>query len=396
MRRILAIGGGGFQTEDGPSPIDHALLQLTGKTQPRICLLSTASGDLPEYIERFHAAFAEPSCVASHLAFYARDSRPGAVNLTNLREALHDQDAVFVSGGNMRAALAVWREYGLDRLLAEVLETVSNRQPERLRQNLQRHVSVELGICGSIHLPHTTFADLDGDGVRAEGGACLEWHRSVHRDTLSGQSDVFREQPLHLHCASAVIPVRQLGLMAQGLPRPLHEMEEEPNETTKDPARDTQQRDDHPARALYDSRVRIAKAAGRTRQRFTWRQDQHSRHARHEREISGHRSMPSDSDCATSFLLHARPCASPWNLASRSGSLAKASGRIFNATCRFSLVSVARFGVPAPRLAALSGSGSAVVRRGDRSLRPQLDLELWDGSAVWPLPQPLVRVRHGA
>ena len=60
--------------------------------------------------------------MASHLAFYARDSRPGAVNLTNLREALHDQDAVFVSGGNMRAALAVWREYGLDRLLAEVLD----------------------------------------------------------------------------------------------------------------------------------------------------------------------------------------------------------------------------------------------------------------------------------
>jgi hypothetical protein len=31
MRRILAIGGGGFQVENEASPIDDYILQLTGK-----------------------------------------------------------------------------------------------------------------------------------------------------------------------------------------------------------------------------------------------------------------------------------------------------------------------------------------------------------------------------
>jgi hypothetical protein len=45
---------------------------------------------------------------------------------------------------------------------------------ERLRQHLQRHMSVELRIPRPIHLPHAAFADLGGDGIRAEGGARLE------------------------------------------------------------------------------------------------------------------------------------------------------------------------------------------------------------------------------
>ena len=35
-------------------------------------------------------------------------------------------------------------------------------------------VTVQLGISGSIHLPHPAFADLGGDGVGTEGGAWAE------------------------------------------------------------------------------------------------------------------------------------------------------------------------------------------------------------------------------
>ena len=44
---------------------------------------------------------------------------------------------------------------------------------ERLRQYLQGHVPVELGISGSIHLPHAALADEGGDIVVAESGADL-------------------------------------------------------------------------------------------------------------------------------------------------------------------------------------------------------------------------------
>jgi dipeptidase E len=119
VQRILAIGGGGFQVESDPSPIDTYILQLTGKSKPRICLVATMSGDLPEYIEKFYSAFPSSDCEPSHLAFFFRDPRPGAVALGALKKHVLGQDVIFVSGGSARAGLAVWREWQVDRVFAE-------------------------------------------------------------------------------------------------------------------------------------------------------------------------------------------------------------------------------------------------------------------------------------
>ena len=47
---------------------------------------------------------------------------------------------------------------------------------ECFRQNLQRHLAVELGIGGLIDLPHPAFADEGGDVVMAEAGTDDEGH----------------------------------------------------------------------------------------------------------------------------------------------------------------------------------------------------------------------------
>jgi DNA-directed RNA polymerase beta subunit len=57
MRRILAIGGGGFTTEKEPSPIDAYIRELVGKSHPRICFIATPSGDNAAQIDKFHAAY---------------------------------------------------------------------------------------------------------------------------------------------------------------------------------------------------------------------------------------------------------------------------------------------------------------------------------------------------
>jgi peptidase E len=57
VRRVLAIGGGGFLMESAPSPVDALLLELAGKSRPRVCFLPTPSGDLPEHIEASYKAF---------------------------------------------------------------------------------------------------------------------------------------------------------------------------------------------------------------------------------------------------------------------------------------------------------------------------------------------------
>jgi peptidase E len=100
--RIVAIGGGGFQMEGSASPIDDYLLTLTGKTTPRICLLSTASGDRPDYIELFHAAYATRDCEPSHVAFFERDPQHGAVPLSDLEEHLLKQEMKRLSSKEAR------------------------------------------------------------------------------------------------------------------------------------------------------------------------------------------------------------------------------------------------------------------------------------------------------
>ncbi|MGZ5141389.1 MAG: Type 1 glutamine amidotransferase-like domain-containing protein [Burkholderiales bacterium] len=118
MRRVLAIGGGGFLMEDSPSPIDEYLCRLTGKSRPRICFISTPSGDLPDHIEKFYSAFSSQSCSPSHLAFFRKPST-GSVSLTSLPEHVLSQDAVFVGGGSTKSALGTWREWGLDYVLSQ-------------------------------------------------------------------------------------------------------------------------------------------------------------------------------------------------------------------------------------------------------------------------------------
>ena len=115
-RRVLAIGGGGFLMEPGPSPVDSLLLELTGKARPRVCFLPTPSGDLPDHIEAFYRAFGARSCEPSHLAFFRRPGA-GSVPLAGFARHLASQDALYVGGGNTRSALAVWREWGADAAL---------------------------------------------------------------------------------------------------------------------------------------------------------------------------------------------------------------------------------------------------------------------------------------
>ena len=121
MRRILAIGGGSFLMEDGPSPVDALILRITGKPRPRVCFVSTPSGDLPEHIDKFELAFSSEVCEPSNLAFFRR---PGSrsIPLTDLDSHVLQQDVVYVGGGNTKSALGVWREWGLDRTLSRAYE----------------------------------------------------------------------------------------------------------------------------------------------------------------------------------------------------------------------------------------------------------------------------------
>lgn len=120
MQRILALGGGGFLMEDAASPIDEYIVKLTGKPRPRICFVSTASGDHPGHIDKFYAAYGKFDCDPSHIAFF-REPMKGSIALSDVEAGVLGQDLIFVGGGNTRSALAVWREWHLDSIFRRAL-----------------------------------------------------------------------------------------------------------------------------------------------------------------------------------------------------------------------------------------------------------------------------------
>jgi len=115
-KRIVAMGGGGFMMEDGPSLLDEYVVGLAPASTPKICFIPTASGDAEKHLDKFYADFGRFRAELSHLAFF-RKARPGAIPFDRIEERLREQDIVYVGGGNTRSMLAVWREWGLPQAL---------------------------------------------------------------------------------------------------------------------------------------------------------------------------------------------------------------------------------------------------------------------------------------
>jgi dipeptidase E len=114
MAEPQIVAAGGLGEDDEAGRLIEFVLSLTEKERPRVCLVPTASSELPEYIVRFYSELsARAEC--SHVSFFPwpRDE---------LREHMLSRDVVFVSGGNTANMLAVWRVHGFDQILREAWE----------------------------------------------------------------------------------------------------------------------------------------------------------------------------------------------------------------------------------------------------------------------------------
>lgn len=119
IRRIVAMGGGGFSMNEGFSPLDCLILELAqaaaarrgaeDPARPRVCFIGTASGDAESYLTRFHAAWDEVAD-ASHLLLFNRE-------VDDIAAFLGSRDAVYVGGGNTVNMLAIWQIQGVDSAL---------------------------------------------------------------------------------------------------------------------------------------------------------------------------------------------------------------------------------------------------------------------------------------
>ncbi len=114
-RRIFAMGGGGFAMEPENPRLDDFVLGLVDPKTPRVCLIPTASGDSDSIVTRFQNAFPRERADASVLSLFR-----GTV--IDVRAHLLAQDIIYVTGGNTRNMLALWKLWGVDTILREAYE----------------------------------------------------------------------------------------------------------------------------------------------------------------------------------------------------------------------------------------------------------------------------------
>lgn len=115
MKQIIAMGGGRFSNGEDNALLEEYVLAARGVDNPSICFLPTASGDAPDYIVSFYAAFSQQRCRPSHLPLI----QPVAADL---EAEIAKHDILLIGGGNTKNMLALWRGWGLDEMIRQAYE----------------------------------------------------------------------------------------------------------------------------------------------------------------------------------------------------------------------------------------------------------------------------------
>ena len=114
MGKIVAIGGGDLSAL-ATEPIDRAIIELSGKSNPHALFIPTASSDSVEYWETFDQAYRVAyGCDTDVLYLLGTAPDP-----SDVARKIERADIVYVGGGNTLKMMRRWRRLGVDVLLRE-------------------------------------------------------------------------------------------------------------------------------------------------------------------------------------------------------------------------------------------------------------------------------------
>lgn len=120
MKHIVAIGGGEIGRPGHPvetTEIDKQIVSLSGKTNPKVLFVPTASTDSSVYCDVFNQHYRKRlGCDVSMLNLYGKPTS------TTVERAVAGADIIYVGGGNTLRMMTLWRRMGVDELLAKAYE----------------------------------------------------------------------------------------------------------------------------------------------------------------------------------------------------------------------------------------------------------------------------------
>ncbi|MCK5416810.1 Type 1 glutamine amidotransferase-like domain-containing protein [Candidatus Parcubacteria bacterium] len=121
MKTIVAIGGGeigrpGFSIET--KIIDKEIIKYSGKKNPKLLFIPTASFDASSYIEDIKRHFGKRlGCKVDVL--YLIDTK---ITKKEIERKMLSSDIIYVGRGNTVEMLKVWKDMGVDKLLKKAWE----------------------------------------------------------------------------------------------------------------------------------------------------------------------------------------------------------------------------------------------------------------------------------
>jgi dipeptidase E len=118
MGKIVAIGGGeigrtGYPVET--TKIDKHIISLSGKSEPRLLFIPTASSDSETYCDAVKQHFGKRLGCKVDVLYLIAD-KPSRKEIT---EKILSSEIIYVGGGNTLKMMIAWRKYGVDLALIE-------------------------------------------------------------------------------------------------------------------------------------------------------------------------------------------------------------------------------------------------------------------------------------
>lgn len=125
IKKIIAIGGGeirgwNFKTKDHNQKlyqtenIDKEIVRLSGKNNPKLLFIGTASKENPIYFDAIKKIYEKLGCIVEPLNILNEN-----INIEAIKQKVLSIDIIYIGGGNTKFMLNEWRKIHLDKILIE-------------------------------------------------------------------------------------------------------------------------------------------------------------------------------------------------------------------------------------------------------------------------------------
>lgn len=173
MRKIVALGGGEIGRPGYPietTKIDKEIIKLTGKKNPKLLFIPTASSDSESYFRVVKKYFGKRLGCKTDVLYLIKEK----LSKKEIRGKILRSDVIYVGGGDTLKMMKIWRKKGADKILKEawekgiVLSGLSagsicwfrwgNSDSRRFTNPNAGLIKVSgLGLINAFHCPHFNF-----------------------------------------------------------------------------------------------------------------------------------------------------------------------------------------------------------------------------------------------